>query len=45
LVGGMTLGTIFTLFIIPCLYMLMAKNTAKESRNPYDAPEAVPAKA
>lgn len=31
LVGGMAIGTVFTLFIIPCLYMLMAKNTAKTS--------------
>jgi multidrug efflux pump len=29
LVGGMAIGTIFTLFIIPCLYMLMAKNSSK----------------
>jgi multidrug efflux pump len=29
LVGGMAIGTIFTLFIIPCLYMLMAKDHAK----------------
>jgi hypothetical protein len=41
----MTIGTIFTLFIIPCLYLLMARNTAKESANPYDAPEAAPVKA
>ena len=40
LVGGMAIGTIFTLFIIPCLYMLMAKDAAKEASNPYDAPEA-----
>ncbi len=45
LVGGMAIGTLFTLFIIPCLYVLMARNTAKESANPYDAPEAAPAKA
>jgi multidrug efflux pump len=47
LVGGMTIGTIFTLFIIPCLYMLLARNTANDSRNPYDAPKAaaVPAEA
>ena len=44
LVGGMAIGTLFTLFIIPCLYMLMARNTAKESANPYDAPQT-PAKA
>lgn len=40
LVGGMAIGTIFTLFIIPCLYMLMARDRARESSNPYDAPEA-----
>ena len=45
LVGGMAIGTIFTLFLIPCLYMLMAKNTAKQSRNPYDVPATEPAKA
>jgi len=45
LVGGMAIGTIFTLFLIPCLYMLMAKNTAKQSRNPYDVPATAPAKA
>ena len=45
LVGGMAIGTLFTLFIIPCLYMLMAKNTAKQSRNPYDVPATAPAKA
>ena len=26
LVGGMAIGTLFTLFIVPSLYMLMAKN-------------------
>ena len=41
----MAIGTIFTLFIIPCLYMLMAKNTANQSRNPYDVPATAPAKA
>jgi multidrug efflux pump len=25
LVGGMTIGTIFTLFVVPSLYMLIAK--------------------
>jgi multidrug efflux pump len=45
LVGGMTIGTLFTLFIIPCLYMLMARDKAKDSANPYDAAESVPAKA
>jgi hypothetical protein len=26
LVGGMTIGTIFTLFIVPSLYVLIARN-------------------
>jgi multidrug efflux pump len=26
LVGGMTIGTIFTLFVVPCLYVLIAKD-------------------
>jgi multidrug efflux pump len=29
LVGGMAIGTLFTLFIIPCLYVLMAKDNSK----------------
>ena len=45
LVGGMAIGTIFTLFIIPCLYMLMARDRSGESANPYDAPEPAGAKA
>jgi multidrug efflux pump len=31
LVGGMTIGTIFTLFIVPSLYMLIAKEHRKKS--------------
>lgn len=31
LVGGMTIGTIFTLFIVPSLYMLIAKDRNKKS--------------
>jgi multidrug efflux pump len=45
LVGGMAIGTLFTLFIIPCLYMLLARDKSKESTNPYDTSQAVPAKA
>jgi multidrug efflux pump len=26
LVGGMTIGTFFTLFVVPCLYVLIAKD-------------------
>jgi multidrug efflux pump len=31
LVGGMTVGTIFTLFVVPSLYMLLAKRHTAES--------------
>jgi multidrug efflux pump len=31
LVGGMTVGTIFTLFIVPSLYMLLAKQHHEKS--------------
>src|SRR5438445_9896828 len=31
LVGGMTIGTIFTLFIVPSLYMLLAKEHHEKS--------------
>jgi multidrug efflux pump len=31
LVGGMTIGTLFTLFIVPSLYMLIAKEHRKKS--------------
>jgi multidrug efflux pump len=30
LVGGMTIGTLFTLFIVPSLYILLAKDHTKE---------------
>src|SRR5262249_55332046 len=30
LVGGMTIGTLFTLFVVPSLYMLFAKDHSKE---------------
>ena len=30
LVGGMTVGSIFTLFVIPSLYMLIAKDHQRE---------------
>ena len=35
LVGGMTIGTIFTLFIVPSLYVLIAKthNEGREEEN------------
>jgi multidrug efflux pump len=33
LVGGMAIGTLFTLFIIPSLYMLIAKDRSKDLAN------------
>jgi multidrug efflux pump len=30
LVGGMAIGTLFTLFIIPSIYMLVAKDHSKD---------------
>ena len=39
LVGGMTIGTIFTLFIVPSLYMLIAK---EHHEGRVDEPEEEP---
>ncbi len=33
LVGGMAVGTLFTLFIVPSLYVLIARDHAREARN------------
>jgi len=42
LVGGMAIGTLFTLFIIPCLYVLMAKDNSKiASRAREDEPSGL----
>ncbi len=30
LVGGMTIGTVFTLFVVPCVYLLIAKDHAQD---------------
>ncbi len=30
LVGGMSIGTVFTLFVVPCVYVLIAKDHAKD---------------
>jgi multidrug efflux pump len=38
LVGGMAVGTFFTLFVVPSIYMLIAKNKAK-----HEAAEEMPA--
>jgi multidrug efflux pump len=32
LVGGMAIGTIFTLFVIPSIYMLVARDHSKDRR-------------
>jgi multidrug efflux pump len=40
LVGGMSIGTLFTLFVVPCLYVLMAKDHRAEGITP--AAEAPP---
>ena len=39
LVGGMTIGTIFTLFIVPSLYMLIAKEHHEKSLGEADGEE------
>jgi len=31
LVGGLSIGTMFTLFVVPSLYMLIAKDHSKEA--------------
>ena len=43
LVGGMTIGTIFTLFVVPSLYVLLARTHRTEEEPPTgSAPEAEP---
>ena len=43
LVGGMAIGTLFTLFIVPCLYVLLAKDSAKSRAAMSPAAVPVPA--
>lgn len=44
LVGGMTIGTLFTLFVVPSVYMLLAKDRGDKRAAPESVPtEAVPA--
>ena len=38
LVGGMAIGTIFTLFIVPSLYVLIAKDHRADARVPATEP-------
>jgi multidrug efflux pump len=43
LVGGMTIGTFFTLFVVPSVYVLLAKDhRAERERQGADADEAAP---
>ncbi len=37
LVGGMTIGTIFTLFVVPSVYVLLARTHRKEDVEPADS--------
>ena len=39
LVAGMAIGTIFTLFIVPAIYMLIARNRAAEVKAPVTEPD------
>ena len=41
LVGGMTIGTIFTLFVIPSIYMLVARDYAKSEKPAGEVSETV----
>jgi multidrug efflux pump len=51
LVGGMSIGTLFTLFIVPSVYVLLARDHSRERAGAADAslppaepePAAVPA--
>ena len=43
LVGGMAIGTLFTLFIIPSIYMLIAKDHGKDRENEQAASAVQPA--
>jgi multidrug efflux pump len=40
LVGGMAIGTIFTLFVVPSVYVLVAKDHSKERERLAEVPEA-----
>lgn len=42
LVGGMTIGTIFTLFVVPSLYMLLAKRHGKAGAQSGESQQPVP---
>lgn len=40
LVGGMAIGTLFTLFVVPCVYVLVAKDHRGEHTHTKEAEEA-----
>jgi multidrug efflux pump len=42
LVAGMAIGTVFTLFVVPAIYMLIARNRAVEVKTPVAEPDEVP---
>jgi len=42
LVTGMVIGTAFTLFVVPAIYMLIAKDRSAVARDPAPLPEATP---
>ena len=44
LVSGMAIGTLFTLFVLPCVYLVLAKRSAAESaKGPPEPAGLVPA--
>jgi multidrug efflux pump len=43
LVGGMTVGTLFTLFVLPSIYVLLAKDHRAAQRTPVVKTSAMPA--
>jgi multidrug efflux pump len=45
LVGGMAIGTFFTLFVIPSIYMLIARDHSRAARRAEAEPGRAPAPA
>ena len=43
LVGGMAIGTLFTLFVVPCLYVLIAQDRQRAARRQRERGDAEPA--
>jgi multidrug efflux pump len=42
LVSGMIIGTLFTLFVVPSIYMLVARKRAAVAAAEHEAPAQVP---